>query len=340
MLIAVAVLVACQPAKKAASPPPPPPPAVPTPPVANFYDDFPDPFVLGNGPSGHLAASTNDVDLVRMPTVAATDLGSWSKAPDLLQDEPTWAGDAAGIWWAPAVWDAPVGGYVLYYTVRHKPSGKQCIGGATASAPGGPYTVTGSFDSAPFVCQTSMGGSIDPSVFVDPGGQWLLWKSDDNSNGNLPHIWTQQLSDDGTDLEGSRTTLIGVSQAWEFGTNAHNTTVEGPSMVKVGSDHYLFYSGSDWESVSYAVGYAKCTSPSGGCTKPQDGPVLASGSNGSGPGGGEVFVDHGGQRWLAYHAWNPGKPIGYPNSGPKGERRLHLTKLGLAGGPPSFGSGP
>lgn len=310
---------------------------MPTPAVENHYPDFPDPFVLQDAHPSYLAASTNS-DLIRMPTVAATDLGEWSEAGELLDkdEEPNWVGSQPGFWWAPAVWhNTGADEYVLYYTAREAGSNpRQCIGAATSSSPQGPYTVEPPFENARVVCDANT-GSIDPSVFVDTGGQaWLLWKRDGNCCGAESDIWARRLASDGT-LMGAKERLIGVSQAWEFGTNAHNTTVEGPSMAKVGADYYLFYSGSDWRSSKYAVGYAKCTAPTGGCTKPQDGPILASGPNGNGPGGGEVFVDHGGQRWLAYHAWNPGKPIG-----DNGERRLHLTKLGLAGGPPSFGSGP
>jgi beta-xylosidase len=351
-MVAVAVVVAaCQPPKKPPPPPPPPPPtpAVPSPPVSNAdYPDFPDPFVLKDGGSGYLAASTNAAPagggFDRMPTVTATStLASWEETDELLQGpKPNWvsASGQGGRWWAPAVWyKGQTDTHFLYYTARHS-DGRQCIGGAVslaATGADGPYTVEGTlFESNPVVCHPTQ-GSIDPSVFVESNGNaWLLWKNDGNSIGQQSYIWARRLGPDGGLLPGtSAVRLIGVSQAWEFGTGIHDSLVEGPSMVAAGGSLYLFYSGNNYLTSNYATGYAVCSAiATGACTKPQNGPILASGSNGRGPGGGEVFADHAGRLWLAYHAWNPSKPI------PGGDRRFHISRLGFAGGKPSIGGSP
>jgi beta-xylosidase len=341
-----AVVVACQPVKKAAPPPPPPPPpptpAVPTPAVSNpDYPDFPDPFVFKNAAPEYLAASTNS-DLIRMPTVASGNLATWDEMDELLGSEannkPNWVNSTQpGYWWAPAVWKQSDTNYFLYYTARHN-DGRQCIGGAKAITPEGPYLVEDPFKTNPVACQATT-GSIDPSVFVAANGQaWLLWKSDGNCCGLQSYIWAQPLDADGRRKQGTAVAkLIGVTQAWEFGTGPHNTTVEGPSVAASGGSYYLFYSASDWKSSKYATGYARCSAlADGGCTKPQNGPILASGSNGRGPGGGEVFLDHANGQWLAYHAWNPSKPIGYP----AGDRRFHISRLSFVGGIPRFGNAP
>ena len=39
--------------------------------------------------------------------------------------------------------------------------------------------------------------------------------------------------------------------------------VEGPSMVLAGDRHLLLYSGGNWNSAGYAVGYAVCDGPAG-----------------------------------------------------------------------------
>ena len=43
--------------------------------------------------------------------------------------------------------------------------------------------------ATPFICQSDLGGSIDPRVFTDSyGTNWMLWKSDQNPTGsNRPH---------------------------------------------------------------------------------------------------------------------------------------------------------
>ncbi len=234
--------------------------------------------------------------------------------------------------WAPAVYQfGPT--YVLYFAAPHV-SGYQCIGAAVSVLPSGPYVSAG---LAPIVCQTSIGGSIDPSVFVDGAGvPWMLWKSDGNCCGLSPQIWSAQLNLTGLGLDGAPNVLIGVDQGWEQGSQPFQRVVEGPVMVQSGGTHYLFYSGNWWESGSYAIGYATCASPAGPCSKPQGGPVMASGGLGAGPGGAEFVTDGGGTRWMAYHAWAPGQ-IGY---GSGGSRSLRFSQVTLTGGPPAFGGSP
>jgi hypothetical protein len=112
--------------------------------------------------------------------------------------------------------------------------------------------------------------------------------------------------------------------------------------VHSGPTYYLFYSANWWESANYAVGYAVCNGPAGGCSKPRNGPIMASGSQGSGPGGQDVFDDGTGQLWMAYHAWAPNL-VGYqPMSNPNWaayKRSLRFTRISLGGGL-AFGSGP
>jgi hypothetical protein len=83
------------------------------------------------------------------------------------------------------------------------------------------------------------------------------------------------------------------------------TLVEAPTLVAAGGSYYLFYSANWWESANYAIGYALCTAPNGSCSKPRNSPIMASGSQRSGPGGEDVFIDGTGQLWMAYAAWAP-----------------------------------
>ncbi len=54
--------------------------------------------------------------------------------------------------------------FVMYYTVRHRASGRQCVSVAVSVLPQGPFVDA---SLAPLVCQFERGGSIDPSPFVD-----------------------------------------------------------------------------------------------------------------------------------------------------------------------------
>lgn len=106
-------------------------------------------------------------------------------------------------------------------------------------------------------------------------------------------------------------------------------------MVAANGSYWLFYSANWWDSSNYAIGYAKCTSPAGGCVKPRTTALMVSGPNGAGPGGPDIFVDDTGQLWLAYHAWTPGA-VGSAGSG---WRALHLSRLTF-GDAPVIGAGP
>ncbi len=324
----VTIAAACQPVKSG-----PPPPATPNAPV--FDRDFPDPAVVAGGPTGgYYAFSTNNPLFGNVPVATSTDLAGWSGALlDALPLRPVWATSEPNRVWAPAVYQfGPT--YVLYFTAPHV-SGYQCIGAAVSVLPGGPYVSAG---LVRVVCQTSLGGSIDPSVFVDAGGTpWLLWKSDGNCCGVPPQIWSARLNPTGLAVDGAAHALIGVDQGWEQGGQPFQRVVEGPAMVQAGGTHYLFYAGNWWESANYAIGYASCASPAGPCGKPQAGPVMVSGPLGAGPGGAEVVTDGNGTRWLAYHAWAPGQ-VGYACCG--GSRSLRFSQVTLNGGSPAFGGSP
>ena len=276
-----------------------------------FAGDFPDPFVLDDG-TRYLAFGTN-AGTSNVRTLTSGDLASWSELPDALPTLPAWAKANASLTWAPSVLKRG-GNYVLYYTARSIATGFQCIGRATAKTAAGPYTDD---SNAPFICQVDLCGSIDASPFVDENGDaYLLWKSDENADACSAdaRIWTQRLGVDGTSLLGNPTELARRDQTWE------RPLIEGPSMMKYQASYYLFYSANWWESSSYGIGYAVCTSPAGPCTKKTiDGPLTGSTGDVLGPGGQEMFTDHAGKRWVAYHAWSA-PIVGYANGGARSLR--------------------
>src|SRR5256884_571148 len=200
------------------------------------------------------------------------------------------------------------GGFVLYYTTRAHDPDRECLSRAVSKEPGGPFVDD---SSGPLVCPPD-GGAIDPSPFVAADGRaYLLWKSDATAG-----IVAQELAPDGLSLVGDQQPIVQADQAWESGV------VEAPSMVGYDGRYYLFYSGNNWSTAGYAIGYAVCGSPAGPCTKPADGPWLAPTPQAEGPGGAGAFVDAHGQLSLALHAWVHGK-VGYP----QGARNLFVVPL-------------
>ena len=270
-----------------------------------YEGDFPDPFVT-RAPDGAYYGYSTQVGSLNVPVARSTDLATWGPPSDALPILPSWA--AWGRTWAPAV--AKRGStWVMWYTTRHAAWGIQCISVATASSPAGPFRDR---SSKPFICQRDRSGSIDPSPFVAADGKlYLHWKSDDNAVGKRTYIWGQQLSSDGLKRVGSEVVLLAHDAGtWE------DPLVEGPSMALVGGRHYLFYGAGWWESDRAAIGYATCTGPLTGCTKPTP-PAswMATDATKAGPAGPTLFSPDGGATWrVAYHAWEPGR-VGYAAGG-------------------------
>ncbi len=289
--------------------------------------DFPDPFILRSGDT-YFAFATN-AGTSNIQSATSTDLAHWTVLGDALPTLPAWAQANSGLTWAPSILPRGAASFVMYYTARDTASGRQCISVAVASTAAGPYVDA---SEAPLVCQVSgaeaLCGSIDASPFVDSDGSaHLVWKSDENACGNPPRLWTAPLSDDGLTLTGAHTALLTMDEAWQ------SPIIEGPAMTLVGGTYYLLYSANNYESASYAMGYASCLSVSGPCQNVSvSGPFISSAGSALGPGGGELFTDPRGDRWLAYHAWTA--PLTTYAGG--GARSLRVDRLDFDAGVPSL----
>jgi hypothetical protein len=279
--------------------------------------DFPDPFVLTIGHT-YFAYATNSTE-GNIQIIESNDLTHWSAVGNALPNLPDWA--TPGGTWAPSV--LQIGAtFNLYYTalVAGPAGGEECISVATATQPQGPFVDS---SRAPLVCQVARNGSIDPFPFVDADGTpYLEWKSNGGA-GQPAMLWSQQLTPSGTGLAGSTPSeLLAADHGWDAGV------IEAPDLFLSAGRYFLFYSGNNWNSSSYAVGVATCTGPLGPCTELTSKPILSSERYIAGPGGESVFTDSSGAPWIAFASWVPGA-VGYPNS-----RTLHLRKLNLTGAIP------
>jgi len=257
-------------------------------------NNFPDPFVLVADDTLHAFSTASG--LVNIPHLTGTDVDDWTGPDDALIATADWARGLST--WAPAIL-ATDDRYVLYSAPLVRGTDQHCVSVAVADHPAGPYLD----DSAqPFLCPRDLGGAIDPSPFVDTDGTpYLLWKNDGITLRREASIWIQPLRDDGLALAGPAVRLIDTDQTWEF------PHVEAPSMTRrPDGTYWLAYSGNWWNQPAYGIGLARCASATGPCTKPFDGPIVASGPGAEGPGGAEFF-DHEGLH-IAFHAWNG--PVG------------------------------
>ena len=278
--------------------------------------DFADPSILAYDDVYYAFSTQNFAPAsttVNIQTSTSTNGVTWSESSgDAMPTLPSWA--IAGNTWAPSVaYVASTGQFVMYYAAQQRSDGDECIGRAVATKPLGPYVDS---SGAPVICQdgqssagadgtSNYGGSIDPDIFIDHGTATLIWKSDGNHVGIGSYIWSQPISANLLSLQGVPVPILGADQSWQDGI------VEGPDMVDHDGTDYLFYSGNDEGSASYAIGDAVCTQgPSAACTDGATNPILSSASGISGPGGPEFFLSPGDQPELAFSAWQ-GTTVGY-----------------------------
>lgn len=282
--------------------------------------DFPDPFVLTT-PSGYVAYGTNAAG-ANVQVRTSPDLSAWTVHADALPNLPSWADP--GFTWSPSVLVRGQA-YALWYVVRHAASGRQVISVAHAPSPLGPFEDR---SSGPAVAQLDLGGSIDPSPFVDEDGTaYLCWKADSNAIDRPSSLWVQPLRGDGAAVVGEATRLLVHDRRWE------RPLIEAPSMIAASGGYWLFYSGGWWESDRYGIGYATAPHPLGPWTKQtRRRPWAASSAQALGPGGAEVFRGRDGTLYLAYHAWSAGA-VGYQANG---ARTLRIGELDLTGSKPAL----
>jgi beta-xylosidase len=260
--------------------------------------DFPDPDVVETGGTYYLYATNPNYDPteVNVQRARSGDLEHWEVLADALPRLPDWA--EAGNTWAPEVAARPDGdGYVLYFTARHRASGRPCIGAALSVSPEGPFTPVG---PGPLICPLHQCGAIDASTFLDSDGRfYVLWKNDGNGCKFDTWIWIQEASGDGLHLQGEEHALIKQDQPWE------DKLVEAPTLWKQAGRYYLFYSANAYHEPAYAIGYAIADQPTGPYRK-APGPFLGTQDDVPiiGPGGQDI-VATGRDTWLVYHSWSP-----------------------------------
>lgn len=301
-----------------------------------YRGDFPDPTVIKVG-TRFYASSTTSYGL-NVPALSSADTVSWyaraastsAPAGDALPRTASWSageekpdGRFKAPVWAPSVARISPGRYVLAYAtqVAGVPGQHMCISLATGTSPGGPFTDT---TTRPTICPPR--GAIDPQVFLAPSGRpWLLWRKD-----HYPaQLFTQPMNKTATALIASaKPRLLGkVAQAWE------GKVVENPAMIRFRGRYYLFYSGHYYATTRYGIGYMICKTWYGGCVRPRQRPLIATGGSIAGPGGATPFVDQYGRLRLAYHAWSAGA-VGYADtidcrttSAGCGQRRLYVATV-------------
>jgi beta-xylosidase len=274
--------------------------------------DFPDPFVFRAQGSSLWYAYATGAGFVDLQMAVSSDLATWSWAGvDPLPGGTNGWADLFANSWAPSVIQRG-STFVMYYTAHSRAANAQCIGRATSSSPAGPFSDE---RSSALICQSG-GGSIDPSPYVAPDGSlWLLF----SSNSQPTSIYSVRLTSDGLSTSGGFNKLLTTAAAWE------GPLIEAPTMITSPSGEIqLYYSANPYDTSSYSVGVARCTSPTGPCTRIYTTALLATRSSMAGPGGQTPFQDAAGNWQVAFHSWTSPN-VGYPSGGKRTLRFLPMT---------------
>jgi hypothetical protein len=281
-------------------------------------------FTTGTALGNHLQAL---VDTSGSPTSGWRSYTGTSFGSSALPTTPAW--EAVNTQTSPGVFFFD-NHWVMFYdaaTAGHATgTGNDCLSVATTATISPTNAAFTDNSTAPLLCQASLGGSIDPSPFIDPADNspWLVWKSNDGGSSQPARIWTEELNSAGTGFyPGSAPTQIFYNNTVSFPWEA---TVEDPTMLAVGGQFYLLFSGGIYTSANYAEGYAVCATPTSTCVQTDASPILSSYGSVAGPGGGSWFQDAAGNYWLDYGGWT----AGCTNYSCGGARRLFVTPISLA----------
>ena len=280
-----------------------------------------DPFILEHEGT-YYAYGTKAFEANQFETASSTDLVNWESLPSALRGLPSWSPGKA---WAPEVFK--IGDtFVMYYTASapelDNPFGdpSQCITVAVGDSPAGPLVDE---SEEPLVCQPELGGSIDATYFKDTDGtQYLIWKNDGNCCSIPTRFYLQELSEDGLSLTGEVTELgIRNDRPWE------GAVIEAPTLLEREGTYYMFYSGGNFASAGYAVGYATADNVKGPYKDSPENPILTSENPAAGPGHQTIIEDKDGDLWMAYHAWDVDR-IGEQAGG---QRRMWIDPMEFDG---------
>lgn len=227
------------------------------------------------------------------PVYTSPDLKSWSRhAKNALQKGNSYGTSG---FWAPQIFKHNNKYYMAYTANEH-------IAIAESDSPAGPFVQSAPKDI------TLSGKHIDPFIFKDNNGELYLYFVRLQA-GN--RIYAARMKNDLSDIDS--TTIkecINAENGWENTANTKWPVSEGPTVTKIGSLYYMFYSANDFRNIDYAVGYATSTSPLGPFTKYNGNPILSrKNTQQNGSGHGDVLVAKDGKWYYVFHTHNSGNKV-------------------------------
>ena len=152
--------------------------------------------------------------------------------------------------------------------------------------------------------------NIDSYIFKDTDGKYYLYCVRFNQ-GNYLYVAEFDLKT-GTIKPQTLKRCFDQTQPWEATPNYQSAPImEGPTVIKLKTKYYLFYSANHFQNIDYAIGYAVADSPNGPWVKYKDNPIIHRsivGENGSGHG--DLFEGLDKQLYYVYHIHNSSEKVG------------------------------
>ncbi len=169
-------------------------------------------------------------------------------------------------YWAPEVFERDGKFYLIAHANRN-------LGFATADSPLGPFIPEEEF---------LIPDAIDGHIFEDDDGRMYLYYVGKNDASGYWDIFGCELNDDVVSIKpGTTKCLLSPKDPWE---KVGADVTEGPAILKHNGTYYLTYSGTGYDSIEYAVGYATSDSPLGDYERYEANPILSYTSKLHGPG--------------------------------------------------------
>ncbi|MBR4644278.1 MAG: family 43 glycosylhydrolase [Bacteroidaceae bacterium] len=249
-----------------------------------------DPYILLED-GKYYAYGTHDASGIRC--YSSDDLRTWKDEGQALNKanttEQQW-------FWAPEVYHKN-GHYIMYF------SANEHLFAATADSPKGPFKQVGSYQMENLIGDEKC---IDSHVFFDDNGKAYVFFVR-FTDGNC--IWQAELEDDYiTPKVGTMRKCFAVSQDWESKMGRVN---EGPNVIKIGKRYFLTYSGNDYRSQDYGVGFASTNNiATGTWGKYAGNPILRRFDDLVGTGHHSLFYDKEGILRIVFHAHESKEKVG------------------------------
>jgi arabinan endo-1,5-alpha-L-arabinosidase len=287
-------------------------------PVYDGY--FADPAVLRTSGGVYYAYGTGhgpERDGRQFPVLRSTDLSRWEYVGGALPNLKPEKGEAFTAYWAPEVAERDGRFYLYYSAATGGRDETHRLRVAVAERPEGPFEDAGRITlPKPFADAFT----IDAHPFRDPeSGKWYLFFGSDFFTDRVgTGTAAIPLADDMRSTAGDAVTILRAHADWHvyernrplYGqTWSAWHTVEGPFVWYHEGYYYCFYSGGNWQTPLYGVGYGI----SGDVLGPyvdewnKEGPSVLKGNNKDilGPGHNSVVKGPDGQTdYLVYHAWD------------------------------------